>query len=60
MSKIFGFASHGMVLAAKSEDGAKVERVTPPDGAEVGQRVFIDGLTGEPFSPAQVTLFRPR
>jgi len=53
-SKIVGFSSHGMVLAAKSEDGSKVELITPPDDAKVGERVFIDGLTGEPFSPAQV------
>ena len=53
-SKIVGFASHGMVLAAKSKDGAKVELIVPPDDAKVGERVFIDGLTGDPFSPAQV------
>ncbi len=53
-SKIVGFASNGMVLAAKSEDGTKVELVCPPDGAKVGERVTIDGLTGEPISSAQM------
>ena len=53
-SKIVGFNSNGMVLAAKSEDGSKVELVTPPEGAKVGERVFIEGLEGAPFSAAQV------
>jgi len=53
-SKIVGFSSNGMVLAAKSEDGTKVELITPPDDATVGERVFIEGLEGNPFSPAQV------
>uniref|UniRef100_A0A7S3PW86 methionine--tRNA ligase n=1 Tax=Chaetoceros debilis TaxID=122233 RepID=A0A7S3PW86_9STRA len=52
--KIVGFASNGMVLAAKAEDGSKVELVTPPSNAQVGERVFIDGLTGEPASSAQM------
>jgi len=53
-AKIVGFASSGMVLAAKAEDGSKVELVTPPDGAAVGEKVFIDGLSGDPLSSAQV------
>uniref|UniRef100_A0A7S4RE12 methionine--tRNA ligase n=2 Tax=Ditylum brightwellii TaxID=49249 RepID=A0A7S4RE12_9STRA len=53
-SKIVGFSSNGMVLAAKGDDGAKVELVTPPEDAAVGERVFIDGLSGDPFSSAQV------
>ena len=53
-SKIVGFASNGMVLAAKSEDGTKVELVTPPEGSKVGERVFIEGLSGEPSSSAQM------
>jgi len=53
-SKIVGFSSNGMVLAAKSEDGTKVELITPPDDATVGERVFIEGLEGNPFSPAQI------
>ena len=51
-AKIVGFASHGMVLAAKAED--KVELVLPPDDAPIGERVFVDGLEGEPISAAQV------
>ncbi|CAJ1926044.1 unnamed protein product [Cylindrotheca closterium] len=51
-SKIVGFSSNGMVLAAKGED--KVELVTPPEGSKIGERVFIEGLTGEPQSSAQV------
>jgi len=38
----------------KGDDGAKVELVTPPEDAAVGERVFIDGLSGDPFSSAQV------
>ena len=53
-SKIVGFASNGMVLAAKSEDGTKVELVTPPDDAKIGERVFIDGLSGDPVTSAQM------
>jgi methionine--tRNA ligase beta chain len=52
-SKIVGFASNGMVLAAKGEDG-KVELITPPDGSVVGERVFIEGLSGDPLTAAQV------
>lgn len=52
-SKILGFASNGMVLAAKGEDG-KTELVEPPDGSKIGERVAIEGLTGEPFSSSQV------
>lgn len=53
-AKIVGFASSGMVLAAKAEDGSKVELITPPSDAQVGERVFIDGLTGDAASSAQV------
>lgn len=53
-SKIVGFSSDGMVLAAKSEDGTKVELISPPEDAQVGERVFIEGLVGEPFSAAQM------
>ena len=51
-SKIVGFTSNGMVLAAKGE--GKVELVCPPDDAKIGERVFIEGLNGEPFTSAQV------
>mmetsp|Transcript_7330 Transcript_7330/g.15992 ORF Transcript_7330/g.15992 Transcript_7330/m.15992 type:complete len:162 (+) Transcript_7330:2-487(+) len=53
-SKIVGFTSSGMVLAAKADDGSKVELVLAPDNAPVGERVFIDGISGEPFSSTQV------
>eukprot|EP00339_Tiarina_fusa_P009146 CAMPEP_0117074326 /NCGR_PEP_ID=MMETSP0472-20121206/52359_1 /TAXON_ID=693140 ORGANISM="Tiarina fusus, Strain LIS" /NCGR_SAMPLE_ID=MMETSP0472 /ASSEMBLY_ACC=CAM_ASM_000603 /LENGTH=783 /DNA_ID=CAMNT_0004799289 /DNA_START=109 /DNA_END=2460 /DNA_ORIENTATION=- len=52
-AKIVGFVSNGMVLAAKAEDGKTVEIVTPPEGAKVGERVFVEGLTGEPYSSTQ-------
>ena len=38
----------------QSEDGKQVELVSPPADAAVGERVFIDGLSGEPFSSTQV------
>lgn len=53
-AKIVGFNSNGMVLAAKSDDGSKVELVTPPADAKIGERVYINGLTGEPQTSAQV------
>lgn len=53
-AKIVGFSSNGMVLAAKAEDGSKVELVTPPEGSKIGERVFIEGLTGEPLTSAQM------
>jgi len=52
-SKILGFTSNGMVLAAKGEDG-KTELVQPPEGSKIGERVFIEGLEGAPFSSSQV------
>ncbi|CAB9512786.1 Methionine--tRNA ligase [Seminavis robusta] len=54
-AKIVGFSSNGMVLAAKGEDGAKVELVCPPEDAPVGERVTLEGLEGtfEPLSSAQ-------
>ena len=39
-SKFQGFLSQGMVLAAKSASGDKVELVSPPEGSRVGERVF--------------------
>mmetsp|Transcript_46896 Transcript_46896/g.114386 ORF Transcript_46896/g.114386 Transcript_46896/m.114386 type:complete len:780 (+) Transcript_46896:83-2422(+) len=53
-AKIVGFVSNGMVLAAKAEDGSKVELITPPEGSKIGERVFIEGVEGEPISSAQV------
>ena len=51
-AKIVGFSSNGMVLAAK--DDGKVELVNPPEGSKIGERVFIEGLEGEPISSAQM------
>lgn len=50
--KVVGFKSNGMVLAAKTDD--KVALVEPPKGSKVGERVFIEGITGEPMAPNQV------
>lgn len=41
-SKLQGFLSFGMVLAAKIDD--KIVLLQPPAGAAVGDRVYIDGL----------------
>lgn len=51
-TKVVGFESQGMVLAAK-HDG-KVELVDPPADAKIGERVFIQGLSGEPVTSTQV------
>eukprot|EP00526_Cylindrotheca_closterium_P004941 CAMPEP_0113633386 /NCGR_PEP_ID=MMETSP0017_2-20120614/17374_1 /TAXON_ID=2856 /ORGANISM="Cylindrotheca closterium" /LENGTH=634 /DNA_ID=CAMNT_0000544021 /DNA_START=128 /DNA_END=2032 /DNA_ORIENTATION=+ /assembly_acc=CAM_ASM_000147 len=51
--KLVGFPSHGMVLCASSEDG-KVEFVEPPEGAEIGERVMVEGFDGEPATENQV------
>ena len=51
-AKLFEFMSSGMVLAAKKDD--KVELIEPPADAPIGERVFIEGLTGEPLSTSQV------
>ena len=53
---LVGFKSHGMVLcAAKEVDGKEVvEFIDPPAGAKVGERISVEGLSGEPVTPAQV------
>lgn len=51
-AKIVGFTSNGMVLAAKGD--GKVELVVPHEDAPIGERVFLEGLTGEPATSAQV------
>lgn len=56
-AKLAGFKSCGMVLCAsqEGEDGnATVEFVDPPAGAAVGERVFIDGDSGEPVGPSNM------
>jgi len=50
--KLVGFPSHGMVLCASSD--GKVSFVEPPEGAEVGERVFVDGFEGEPATENQI------
>lgn len=45
------FANNG---TSQSDDGKQVEIVSPPADAPIGERVFIDGLSGEPASSAQV------
>lgn len=47
---------HSFIVATftQSADGKQVELISPPADAAVGERVFIDGLTGEPLSSAQV------
>ena len=49
-SKFQGFMSQGMVLAAKSAEGDKVELASPPDESAVGERIF---LTGSQLLPTQ-------
>ena len=51
-AKLAGFKSEGMVLCSKNGD--KCEFVDPPAGAVIGERLMIDGLTGEPAKPNQV------
>ena len=51
-AKLGGFKSEGMVLCSKSGD--KCEFLDPPVGAVIGERLMIDGLTGEPAKPNQV------
>lgn len=49
-AKLAGFASNGMVLCASSPDRSTVAFVEPPDAAEPGERVLMDGT--EPVAPA--------
>lgn len=53
-SKMVGFESQGMVLAAKSADGSKVELIEVPEGAPVGERVVVKGDEGDPYTSTQV------
>lgn len=56
-----GFDSTGMVLAATNADGSKVELVAPPEGAAIGERIFLhedatgNGIVaGEPWAVSRV------
>jgi methionine--tRNA ligase beta chain len=51
--KLVGFPSHGMVLCAANDDG-KVTFVDPPEGAEIGERIIVEGFDGEPATENQV------
>jgi methionyl-tRNA synthetase len=57
VSKIVGFASNGMVLAAKSGD--KVELMEAPAGAAIGERVFLKGFESG-FPPATSTSIKKK
>jgi methionyl-tRNA synthetase len=47
------FMSNGMVLCATSPSG-KVEFVTPPEGAKIGERISFAGHVGEPAAPSRM------
>lgn len=47
-AKMRGVLSQAMVLAASNADHTRVELVTPPASAEVGERVVVPGYPGEP------------
>eukprot|EP00775_Hariotina_reticulata_P006776 gene6776-6993_t len=43
-----GITSQAMVLCATSPDSGKVEFLDPPAGAKIGERVTVEGFSGEP------------
>lgn len=45
-SKFQGVMSFGMVLAAKSADGSRVEILSVPEGSVVGERLTLQGYIG--------------
>jgi methionine--tRNA ligase beta chain len=49
-AKLAGFSSNGMVLCASSEDRSTVAFVEPPEAAEPGDRVLMEGA--EAVAPA--------
>ena len=53
-AKLGGFKSQGMVLCAGNADHTKVEFVDVPEGAKVGERVFVEGESGDPVGPANM------
>jgi len=53
-AKMAGFESAGMVLCAANAEHTKVELLDVPEGAKVGERVWIEGVEGEPLPPNQV------
>jgi methionine--tRNA ligase beta chain len=59
--KLAGFSSHGMVLCAVGPppsdgdgSGSSVRFVEPPEGAAVGERVYVEGYAGEPATENQL------
>lgn len=57
-ASLMGFSSSGMVLCAKTEDG-RVEFVTPPEDAAVGERIVLDGVpVSEAYSASQVKKYK--
>lgn len=50
-ARLAGFESNGMVLCASSEDRSSVAFVEPPEAAEPGERVLMDGVA--PVEPAR-------
>jgi methionine--tRNA ligase beta chain len=50
--KLVGFPSHGMVLCASTDD--KTEFVEPPVDAVIGERISVDGFSGDPATENQV------
>ena len=51
--KLVGFPSHGMVLCASSGDQV-VKFVEPPEGAQIGERIVVEGFDGEPATENQI------
>jgi len=52
--KLANFKSEGMVLCGSNADHTAVEFVDPPEGAEVGERISFEGLSGDVLSPSQM------
>mmetsp|Transcript_11374 Transcript_11374/g.27891 ORF Transcript_11374/g.27891 Transcript_11374/m.27891 type:complete len:161 (+) Transcript_11374:2146-2628(+) len=46
-AKMRGIESQGMVLCASDNDEGRVELMTPPEGAQVGERIKVEGM-GDP------------
>ena len=53
-SKIQGFLSTAMVLAGKAENGTVVKLVDPPEDSEVGERIYIEGISGPSLPPSRI------
>jgi methionyl-tRNA synthetase len=53
-SNLVGFKSFGMVLCAVDSESGKTEIIDPPAGAKVGERVFVDGFSGNALTSSQV------